>query len=484
MRLAELVAPLPAPPGAENLDISGLAADSRQVKPGYLFAAITGLSQDGRAFAPQAVAAGAAAILAQTGSAGMPGPVVEAQDVRAALSRIAARFYPRQPETVVAVTGTNGKSSTVEFLRQIWVHAGYKAASMGTLGVRTEQGRAEIAHTTPDPIGVHRMLQGLADTGITHLAMEASSHGLKQHRMDSVRLAAAGFTNLTQDHFDYHPNFEDYYAAKRRVFDALLPQGAPAVIVADGEWGRRMASAARGAGLDVRTIGFAGDWIRLIEARPEPEGQTLRVQTAGRDIRLTLPLIGEFQAMNALLAAGLAAACGLDLDAALESIAHLRGVRGRLELAGRTASGAQVFVDYAHTPDGIYQLLRTVRPHAQGQVWIVLGAGGDRDPGKRAKMGQAAARQADRVIVTDDNPRSEDPAAIRAEVLKGVRGERGAKEIADRRQAIFETVSQIGPGDILVIAGKGHETGQIYGDERRPFDDLKVAREAIAETRS
>jgi UDP-N-acetylmuramoyl-L-alanyl-D-glutamate--2,6-diaminopimelate ligase len=479
MRLAELVAPLPAPKGAEDLEIAGLTADSRQVKPGYLFAAITGLTQDGRAFALQAVQAGAAAVLAEKGSPPMPAPVVEAEDVRLALSRIAARFYPRQPETAVAVTGTNGKSSTVEFLRQIWSRAGLNAASIGTLGVRTPGGRVEMGHTTPDPIGVHRMLQGLAETGVTHVALEASSHGLTQHRMDSVRLRAGGFTNLTQDHFDYHQTFEDYYAAKRRLFDALLPAGAPAVIISDSEWGRRIAVAAADAGLDVRTVGFAGDWIRLVETRPAPDGQHLRVQTPGKEFRIDLPLIGEFQAMNALLAAGLAAACGMEIEAAIAAIPHLSGVRGRLELAGRTPSGGQVFVDYAHTPDGLYQMLRTVRRHASRHVWIVFGAGGDRDPGKRAKMGAAATRFADRVIVTDDNPRTEDPAAIRAEVMRGARGERETKEIPDRREAIFHAVSQLGEGDILVIAGKGHETGQIYGAERRPFDDLKVAREAI-----
>ncbi len=476
MKLAELVAPLAAPPGAEELEITGLAADSRQVKPGYLFAAIQGLARDGREFVPQAAAAGAVAVLTGRGSPPIPLPAVEAEDVRLSLSRIAARFYPRQPEIAVAVTGTNGKSSTVEFLRQIWTRAGLRGASVGTLGVRTEQGRAALAHTTPDPIGVHRMLQALADTGITHVAMEASSHGLKQRRMDSVRLSACGFTNLTQDHFDYHPNFEDYYAAKRRLFDTLAPRGTPGVIVADGEWGRRMARAAENAGLDVRTVGWDGAWIQLREIVPSPDSQTLRLTTPQGPAQVELPLIGEFQAMNAVLAAGLAAASGMELPAALEQIAHLRGVRGRLERAGETASGGQVFVDYAHSPDGIAQVLRAVRPHARRHVWIVFGAGGDRDPLKRVKMGQAAARRADRIVVTDDNPRSEDPAAIRREVLRGAPG---AQEIGDRREAIFSAVSGIGEGDVLVIAGKGHESGQIYGAETRPFDDMKAAREAI-----
>ncbi len=479
MKLAELVAPLAAPSGTEDLEITGLAADSRQVKPGYLFAAIKGLAQDGREYVPQAAEKGAVAVLADTGTTGLDLPVVEAGDVRLALSRIAGRFYPRQPDTVIAVTGTNGKSSTVEFLRQIWARAGLKAASIGTLGVRTEQGRAELAHTTPDPVGVHRMLQALSETGITHVAMEASSHGLKQHRMDSVRLAAAGFTNLTQDHFDYHPNFEDYYTAKRRLFDALTPEGAPALIVADSEWGRRMATAAADAKLNVRTIGWAGDYLKLDEISPRPDSQILHLKLPSGPVEVSLPLIGEFQAMNALLAAGLAASAGMDLEPAVEALAHLRTVRGRLDPAGKTADGGQVFVDYAHTPDGLDQLLRAVRPHARRDVWVVFGAGGDRDPLKRSKMGLAAARLADKVIVTDDNPRSEDPAAIRAEVLKGARG---AQEIADRRDAIFDAVGRIGEGDVLVIAGKGHESGQIYGKDVRPFDDMKVAREAIAET--
>jgi len=478
MKLSELAAPLTAPDGAESIEIKGITDDSRKVEPGFLFAAVQGTAMDGRDFIPAAKEAGAAAVLLDAGSPDHGLPQIEAADVRAALSVMAARFYAGQPETVVAVTGTNGKSSTVEFLRQIWARAGYRAAALGTLCVSGAEDIPAIAHTTPGPVDLHKALQALERAGVTHLAMEASSHGLKQRRSDGVRLAASGFSNLTQDHFDYHPTFEDYYASKRRLFDELTPKGAPCVINVDGEWGRRMAESARQAGLDVRTIGWSGEHMKIEEIAPKPDHQILSLRAGGRERLVRLNLVGEFQSLNALLAAALAVATGAELNDAIAAIETLTGVRGRLEPAGATPNGAQIFVDYAHTPDGLDKLLRALRPHTRNEIWAVFGAGGDRDPTKRDKMGAVTRRLADRRIVTDDNPRSEDAAAIRAAVLKGV-GEAEALEIGDRREAIRYAVSRLQPGDALVIAGKGHETYQIYGDETREFDDVKEAQAAI-----
>ncbi|MCG8442279.1 MAG: UDP-N-acetylmuramoyl-L-alanyl-D-glutamate--2,6-diaminopimelate ligase, partial [Caulobacterales bacterium] len=413
MKLSALIAP---DRPAADVEITGLAADSRAVRPGYLFAALKGVAADGRDFIPEALKAGAAAVLAAPDAGPLPVAHIADANPRRRLAEIAARFYPGQPDTLVAVTGTNGKSSTVEFLRQIWAAAGRPAASLGTLGVRVGDDIADLGHTTPDPIAVHAALDRLAATGCDCAAMEASSHGLAQHRLDGVRLAAAGFSNLTQDHLDYHASFEDYFAAKARLFTELLPAGAPAVVNVDTQWGGRVAEAARAAGHDVRAIGWRGGPLKITEITPRAHSQTLDLRLEGEEIRLDLPLVGEFQALNALLAAGLALATGVDRPAVLGALTQLQGVPGRLQLAGATPQGAPVFIDYAHTPDGVDKLIRAVRPHTQGRVVIVLGCGGDRDPGKRPLMGAAAARLADAVIVTDDNPRSEDPAAIRAAV--------------------------------------------------------------------
>jgi len=477
MKLAELAAPLRAPDGAGDIEITGVTEDSREVEPGYLFAAIVGERRDGRDFIQAAQAAGAAAVIVDRGSPDFDLPAIETDNVRAALSAAAARFYAGQPDTVAAVTGTNGKSSTVEFLRQLWALAEHDAAALGTLGVRGRSFADPLSHTTPGSVTLHKALKKLAEDGVTHLAMEASSHGLKQHRLDGVRLSAVGFTNLTQDHFDYHPTFEDYYASKRRLFTELAPNGAPAVINTDGEWGRRMAEAARQAGLDVRTIGWSGEHLKIEEIEPKPDHQLLSLRHGREERRIRLPLVGEFQALNAVMAVGLAIACGGSAEKVLARLPLLEGVRGRLENAAATPAGAQIFVDYAHTPDGLDKLLRALRPHTRRHVWLVFGAGGDRDPSKREKMGAVAARLADHVIVSDDNPRSEDAAAIRAAVLRGAPG---AEEIGDRRKAIRSAVSRLQNGDALVIAGKGHETYQIYGDDTRPFDDVEEARAAVA----
>ncbi len=458
-----------------DVEITGLTADSREVKPGYLFAALKGVKADGAAYIADAVDKGAAAILTAAGAEAAV-PVIRDAAARARLARMAARFYPRQPGAVVAVTGTNGKSSTVEFLRQIWARAGLRAACVGTLGVTTDAGRAPLAHTTPDPVGVHKTLNALAEQGVSHAAMEASSHGLKQHRLDAVDLAAVGFTNLTLDHLDYHPDFEDYFAAKLRLFAELARKGAPAVINVDSEWGARVADASDAAGLAVTRVGWRGADLKLCELTPRPASQSLLLRRDGRELDVELPLVGEFQALNALEAAGLALATGVEEDTVIAALGALTGVAGRMQPVGATPGGAPVVVDFAHTPDGLEKLLRTLRPHTKGRIVIVFGAGGDRDPSKRRPMGEIAARFADAAVVTDDNPRSENPADIRRAVLAGCPA---AEEIGDRAAAIRAGVAMLGPDDALVIAGKGHETGQEFAGRVVPFDDVEVARRAL-----
>ncbi len=461
-----------------DVEITGLTADSRQVKPGYLFAALKGVKSDGAGFAPAAIQAGAAAILGDESLPHFDTPTVRDPNPRARLAHMAAKFYPAQPETIVAVTGTNGKSSTVEFVRQLWAYAGFTSACMGTLGVTRDHGVTEdLGHTTPDPVAIHQTLDHLARDHVSHLAMEASSHGLFQRRLDAVRLTAVGFTNLTQDHLDYHPTVEDYFAAKARLFTELAPVGAPALVNVDSDFGLRVAKLCRQHGLATRTVGWRGDDIALREVMPRATGQVLDLVIGGEDVRLELPLVGEFQALNAVLALGLVIATGVDQAEALAGLAKLTGVRGRLELAGTDAAGAPVFVDYAHTPDGLEKVLKALRPHTKGRLSIVFGCGGDRDPSKRAPMGAMAHKYADAVIVTDDNPRSEDPAKIRAAALQGAPD---ALEIGDRTQAIQAGIQALSGGDALVIAGKGHETGQIVGDMVIPFDDVDVARRALA----
>ncbi|MBI1250824.1 MAG: UDP-N-acetylmuramoyl-L-alanyl-D-glutamate--2,6-diaminopimelate ligase [Alphaproteobacteria bacterium] len=464
---------------ARDLPIAGLAADSRRVKAGFVFAALQGAGAHGRDYLPQALANGAVAVLS-AGDVEVPAGVAHVVDSnpRRALALAAARFYPRQPATIAAVTGTNGKSSTVDFLRQIWSACGKRAASLGTLGAIGPSGAIDLGHTTPDPVAVHEALQRLADEGVTHAAMEASSHGLEQHRLDGVRLSCGAFTNLTQDHLDYHQTMEAYRAAKLRLW-SLLPAAAPAVINADAADAEAFERAAKAQGLAVLLCGWrAGDGLKISEIQPRPNSQTLSLSWRGQEAQVDLPLIGEFQAVNAVTAAALALSLGEDPGKVFAAMETLQPVRGRIEHVGATADGAHVFVDYAHTPDGLDVLLRAARPHAPGRVVLVFGCGGDRDKGKRAKMGAIAAKFADVVIVTDDNPRSETPAAIRAEILQGCPG---AKEIGDRGEAIGFAVSHLRAGDALLIAGKGHETGQIVGDRVVAFSDQDTARAALRE---
>ena len=468
-------------PGAPALEIAGITADSRKVKPGFLFAALKGVAKDGRDYIDGAIKAGAVAILTDDRPGEWNAPSVKAHEPRLALARAAAAFYPMQPATVAAVTGTNGKSSTVDFLRQIWASMGRPAASMGTLGAIGPSGVVDLGHTTPDPVAIHETLDKLAREGVQHVAMEASSHGLSQYRLHGVKLTAGAFTNLTQDHLDYHSDFNDYRQAKMKLFSELLPKGAPAVINADSPELDAFEGAALKAGLKPFTVGWRGRDLRISEALPRGTGQDLVIQwgdEAANERKVHLPLIGEFQALNALCAAGIAMALGDDVNKVLDGLAVLKGVHGRLELVGQTASKAPVFVDYAHTPDGLNVLLRAARPHVRGTLLVVFGCGGDRDATKRPIMGDVARRLADEVIVTDDNPRSEEPAKIRAAIRKGAPD---ASEIGDRGAAILEGVRRLKAGDALLIAGKGHETGQIVKGVTIPFSDFDVARKALEE---
>jgi len=471
-------------PLAENgeTEILGMTADSRKVQPGWLFAALKGSAQDGVKFVPQALAAGAVAVLSDgSADAGNAAHVI-ADEPRRALALAAKRFYGAQPKTVVAVTGTNGKSSTVDFARQIWSRAGYKAASMGTLGAIGPSGKVDIGHTTPDPVTIHETLKTLAGQGVTHCAMEASSHGLEQHRLDGVDLSAVGFLNFTQDHLDYHGTMEEYLKSKLRLFSSLAPKGVPAIVNADSPQRDDFEAAARAAGLQVVSFGWKGEDLWIDELMPKQAGQSLFLYW--RDVEqkpVELPLIGEFQALNALAAAALCLSLGMEFPAVADGLANLQPVKGRLEFVGKTDTGAAVFVDYAHTPDGLDVLLRAVRPHTAGRLKVIFGCGGDRDARKRPIMGEIASRQADDVIVTDDNPRSEDPAKIRAAVLAGAKG---AREIGDRGEAIRTVIRELRKGDTLVIAGKGHETGQIIGKDILPFSDQDEARSALAGARA
>ncbi|QFU17133.1 UDP-N-acetylmuramoyl-L-alanyl-D-glutamate--2,6-diaminopimelate ligase [Microvirga thermotolerans] len=467
---------------AAALPVSTIASDSRKAVGGSVFFAVPGTRADGMSFVPQAVAAGAVAVVAEAERpAGLaPGVAfLQVPDVRRALALAASRFFPLQPEKVVAVTGTSGKSSVADFARQLFAALGHSSASLGTLGVITSDGAAYGSLTTPDPISLHETLDRLARGGVTRLAMEASSHGIDQRRLDGVRLSVAGFTNLGRDHLDYHGTTEAYAAAKLRLFDTLLPPGGPAVVNADGPFADVFMEGVRRAGRTLLTTGAAGTALRLVEARPDGFDQNLTVEAFGRTVRTRLPLLGGFQVENALVAAGLVLAVeGEDrAEAVLAAFPHLKGVPGRLERVGEV-DGALCIVDYAHKPDALAHVLDALRPFTKGRLVCVVGCGGDRDRGKRPLMGRIAVEKADTVIVTDDNPRSEDPAAIRAEVMKGAPG---ATEIGDRAEAIRAAVRGLRPGDVLVVAGKGHETGQIIGDRTLPFSDHDEVRAAIAE---
>jgi UDP-N-acetylmuramoyl-L-alanyl-D-glutamate--2,6-diaminopimelate ligase len=482
MKLQALVGPeITAPAACEEVEIAGLTADSRQVQPGWLFAAIAGSKADGARFVPEAIAKGAAAILIARGThVAVPQgvAVLTAAEPRRALALMAARFYPAQPGTIVAVTGTSGKTSVADFARQIFAALGHTAASLGTIGLVKPDGGVYGALTTPDPVTLHATLADLAAEGITHLAFEASSHGLDQHRLDGVRLKAAAFTNLGRDHLDYHPSMQAYLAAKLRLFTELLPPGGIAVVNADAEHGPRVIAAAQRTGRTVRTVGKAGEALRLESLTRDGFAQRLRVRHGGESYDIRLPLLGDYQASNALLAAGLAIASGESAAHVLPALEQLKGVKGRLEIAGRVR-GALVVIDYAHKPDALLAALKALRPFATGRLNVVLGCGGDRDKGKRPIMGRIAAEHAHHVIVTDDNPRSEKPAAIRAEILAGAPG---AREIGDRAEAIRAGMRLLGHGDVLLIAGKGHETGQIVGSTVLPFSDHEAVRTALAET--
>jgi UDP-N-acetylmuramoyl-L-alanyl-D-glutamate--2,6-diaminopimelate ligase len=474
-RLSELFSQAGAVPALADVMVSHITSDSRQVRPGSVFVALKGSVTDGRNFAEAALEKGAAAVIGET--VGGLANSVTVSNARLALALAAARLMPEQPEFLVAVTGTNGKSSTVDFLRQIWSHAGRRAASMGTLGAIGPRGVFDLGHTTPDPVAIHATLRALALDGVTHAAMEASSHGLHQHRLDGVKLAAVGFLNLTQDHLDYHPTFDDYLAAKRRLFDTLAPKGCPAIVNADSPQRLVFEAAAQDAGLNLISVGWRGRDLKLVELMPRTIGQRMTLRWNGREFPVDLPLIGEFQALNAITAAGLALSLGESVEAVQAGLQKLKGVKGRLELVGETALGAPVFVDYAHTPDGLDVLLRAARPHAAGKLVVVFGCGGDRDPYKRPLMGGIAAKHADVVIVTDDNPRSEEPALIRQAILQAAPK---AIEIGDRGEAIRQAIADLGPGDALLIAGKGHETGQIIKGVVHPFSDQDCAKAVLA----
>jgi len=469
--------PAPAWNDIASLDIAGITADSRQVVPGDLFAALPGVRMDGRAFIADAVARGAVAILAPNGTvwpAGVPHrPLLLDEEPRRRLAQIAAAIAGRQPDTVVAVTGTNGKTSTVEFLRQIWTAAGHKAASLGTLGLSAPGFDPGPGLTTPDPVSLAETLAGLARRGVTRTAMEASSHGLDQFRLDGVRLTAGALTNLTRDHLDYHGTLDAYRDAKLRLFEELLPAGAPAVTHSDIDPPTLAAlrEIADRRHLELRVL---GEHWRLRDISMRPDGQDLLLDTPEGPRRVAMQLPGRFQADNALMAAALAEVLG-QRDA-LDRLPELTGVRGRLELAARLPNGAAAYVDYAHTPDAIERVLSALRPHTVHRLHIVFGAGGDRDRGKRPLMGAAAAQHADVAIVTDDNPRTEDPAAIRAAILAACPG---ACQIADRAAAIEAALNGLGPGDVLVVAGKGHEQGQTIGTTVIPFDDVDVIRRLV-----
>ncbi len=472
-QLAELF-----PECGSALTVEGLTADSRKVAKGHVFFAVPGTRADGLQFAPQAIAAGAIAIVCEHVPDNAAGSVawIQVKDVRAALSQAAARFYNQQPATIVAVTGTSGKTSVAAFVRQIWLRLGKQAAALGTTGIIAPSGETYGSLTTPDPVTLHQTLAGLAGDGVTHLAMEASSHGLDQRRLDGVHLQAGAFTNLSRDHLDYHPDLNSYLTAKLRLFDTLLQPGQGAVINTDSDVAARVLEVCRARGLKILTCGASGE-ISLTAMHASQSDMQIGLSYQGRTYDLRLPLAGAFMASNAMVAAGLCIATGSDPGEVFAALEHLRGAPGRLEQAGER-HGAPVYIDYAHKPDALEKVLQALRPLTKGRLIVVFGCGGDRDQGKRPIMGEIAARNADVVIVTDDNPRSEQPALIRSQILACAPG---AVEIADRGKAIAEAVAMLREGDVLVVAGKGHETGQIVGDKVLPFSDHESVRKALQE---
>ncbi|MES2029841.1 MAG: UDP-N-acetylmuramoyl-L-alanyl-D-glutamate--2,6-diaminopimelate ligase [Pseudomonadota bacterium] len=465
---------------ARDVAVTGLAVDSRAVKPGDLFFALAGAKTDGARFIAQALASGAVAIAGDHHPGGLSVPFVSTRNPRLALALAAARFYPRQPAVIAAVTGTSGKTSVASFAREIWGRLGYASASIGTIGLVSPKRTIYGSLTTPDPISLHKQIDEITGEGVTHLALEASSHGLDQFRLDGVRVSAAGFTNLSRDHMDYHPDVAHYLGAKLRLFLNLVVDGGVAVIAADHEHSPQVIHAAQSRHLRLMKVGRkgdgAGEGIRLVDASVEGFAQKLTLEHRGKTRAITLPLVGEFQIENALVAAGLVIGTGGDVDATFAALEHLQGAKGRLEQVG-AHNGAPVFVDYAHKPDALAKALQALRPYARRKLVVVFGAGGDRDAGKRPLMGEIAAENADTVIITDDNPRSEEPATIRAAILATAKG---ATEIGDRAEAIRFAIENLQPGDALLIAGKGHETGQIVGDRTLPFSDHQAAAAALA----
>jgi UDP-N-acetylmuramoyl-L-alanyl-D-glutamate--2,6-diaminopimelate ligase len=477
LRLTELIGDDDGSARTDDIEIRGLTQDSRAVAPGFLFAALPGSRADGRAFIAEAIARGAAAILVPAGTQAPPaaGPVIHAENPRRRFAQLAARFYGRQPATIAAVTGTNGKTSVAWFLRQIWMTQGLPAACIGTLGLYGPGLSEPGSLTTPDPIALHQVLARLASSGIEHVAMEASSHGLDQFRLDGVRVNAAAFTNLTRDHLDYHRTVGAYLGAKMRLFAELLAEDGTAVVNADAEHAPAVLATLARRRIPALTFGRAGEALRLVATERQADGQRLSLRVFGEARSVVLPLVGDFQASNALAAAGLAIASGTTPATAITALAHLTPVPGRLERVAAFAGGG-VYVDYAHTPDALATVLAALRPYCRGRLAVVFGCGGDRDPGKRAEMGAIAARLADRTIVTDDNPRSESAAAIRAAILAACPD---ATEIGDRRAAIAAALDAVAPGDIVLVAGKGHESGQIIGERVLPFDDRAVIRDLV-----
>ena len=481
MKLCDLFsADVEIDPSARDLAVAGVAMDSRVVKPGDLFFALAGVKTDGARFIDQAIAAGAIAIAGDRAAAARGTvPFIAVDNPRRALALAAARFYPRQPRTIAAVTGTSGKTSVAAFARQIWQHLGSEAASIGTVGVVSTKRSVYGSLTTPDPVALHRMIDELAGDGVTHLALEASSHGLDQFRLDGVRVSAGGFTNLSRDHMDYHPDVAHYLAAKLRLFTDLVMDGGAAVIAADHEVSQQVIDAARQRGLRLFTVGRRGDGegmgVRLVDVAVDGFTQKLTLTHRGQRYDVRLPLVGEFQVENALVAAGLTIATGSDAARVFSALERLEGAKGRLELVGQS-HGAPIFVDYAHKPDALTKALQALRPYAKRRLIVVFGAGGDRDAGKRPLMGEIAAQNADAVIVTDDNPRSENPAAIRAAIIAAAPG---AREIGDRAEAIRAAIHDLETGDVLLVAGKGHETGQIVGDRTLPFSDHEAVAAAL-----
>ncbi|WP_417623274.1 UDP-N-acetylmuramoyl-L-alanyl-D-glutamate--2,6-diaminopimelate ligase [Paremcibacter congregatus] len=467
-----------------DTDIAGVTADSRTVKPGYLFAALPGTQVDGADYILKAIKAGAVAVLCRPDAvradvmAAHDSVIWIREDIPAQVfAHIAARFFDQQPETVAAVTGTNGKTSVAAFTKQIWEHMGFKSGSVGTLGINGPDSHQDTGMTTPDPVTLQKAMRDLCEAGVDHVVFEASSHGLAQYRLDGMNVSVAAFTNLTRDHFDYHGTQEEYFNAKARLFGEVMKPGSVAVLNADCPLVMEVADICGARGHKVITIGHHSGDIRLLRQQTSEVGQDITIGYQGEIYDLTLPLVGSFQAMNALMAVGLVIGSGGNVDQAFEALSHLRAVEGRMEQAGRHKSGARIYVDYAHTPDALETVLTAMRPHVKNKLAVVFGCGGDRDKGKRLIMGEVAAQFADRTYVTDDNPRGETAADIRDQIMQGCPG---AMNIGDRASAIGQAIADLKNGDILLVAGKGHEQGQIIDNKVVPFDDIAEIRSALA----